>query len=251
MGSGSDNGRVRVLVVAAARLYRDGIAHALTAQDRFEVTGTAPAAPEAFAVLASGTPDVALVDLGLPGSLELVREMRRARPECQIVALSVPEAEKDIIACAEAGVAGLVPLEASLADLEALLDSVARGESLCSPRTVAALLRRVATLADRQDGAVGVGLTPRQCQIMELVERGLSNKEIAAELQIELPTVKNRVHNILERMRVGRRADAAAQFRRAAHTDPVGRHDARSDDNAVDDRPARPSLTSPRDADVL
>jgi DNA-binding NarL/FixJ family response regulator len=216
MGSGSDNGRVRVLVVAAARLYRDGIAQALTAQDRFEVAGTAPAATEAFAVLASTTADVALVDLGLPGSLELVREMRRARPDCKIVALSVPETEDDIIACAEAGVAGLVPLEASLDDLEAQLDSVARGETLCSPRTVAALLRRVATLADGHDGVGGVGLTRRQRQIMELVERGLSNKEIASELQIELPTVKNHVHNILEKMQVGRRSDAAARYRQAA-----------------------------------
>jgi two-component system nitrate/nitrite response regulator NarL len=216
LGSGSDNGRVRVLVVAAARLYREGIAEALSAQDRFEVTGTAPAASEAFDVLAATTADVALVDLGLPGSLELVRAMRRARPECQIVALSVPEAEDEIIACAEAGVAGLVPLDASLADLEALLDSVARGETLCSPRTVAALMRHVATLAaNGHDGAAGAGLTRRQRQIMELVERGLSNKEIASQLQIELPTVKNHVHNILEKMQVGRRSDAAAQFRRA------------------------------------
>jgi DNA-binding NarL/FixJ family response regulator len=78
---------------------------------------------------------------------------------------------------------------------------------------VAALLRRVATLADGHDGARGAGLTAREHEIMELVEQGLSNKEIASALRIELPTVKNHVHNILEKLRVTRRGEAAAKLR--------------------------------------
>jgi DNA-binding NarL/FixJ family response regulator len=216
VGSGPEGDRLRVLVVAAARLYREGIAQALAAQDRFEIAGTARAASEALEVLNAAAPDVALIDLGLPGSLEFVRAMRVVRPGCKIVALSVPDAEDDVIACAEAGVAGFVTLDGSLEDLEAMLDSVGRGETLCSPRMVAALLRRVATLSDGRGGVRGAGLTARERQIVELVERGLSNKEIARELMIEVPTVKNHVHNILEKMHVTRRSEAAARFRGVA-----------------------------------
>ena len=109
--------------------------------------------------------------------------------------------EEDVIGCAEAGVAGFVTLEGSLEDLEAILDSVGRGETLCSPRMVAraaatgchAVQRSRRSARHRPDRA-------RERQIVELVERGLSNKEIARELQIELPTVKNHVHHILEKM---------------------------------------------------
>jgi two-component system, NarL family, nitrate/nitrite response regulator NarL len=208
----SSGERVRVLVVAASRLYRDGIAQALAAS-RFEVTGTASTAAAALARVAATGPDVTLVDLGLPSSLQLVRAIRDARPQSQVVALSVPDAEEHVIACAEAGAAGFVTLDGSLDDLEAMLESVGRGETLCSPRMVAALFRRVASLADDRDGLGGARLTARERQILEHVARGRTNKEIATALQIELPTVKNHVHNILEKLHVTRRSDAAARFR--------------------------------------
>ena len=206
--------KTRVLVIAAARLYRDGIAQALGRREHFEVAGTARTAAEAIERLPATRPDVSLVDLALPGSLDLVRALRVVHPGGHVVALGVPEDEIEVIACAEAGVAGLVTLEGSLEDLEAMLESVGRGETLCSPRMAAALLRRVATLADGNGAESAATLTARERQVMQLLERGLSNKEIARELHIEPTTVKNHVHNILEKLHVRRRAEAAARFRR-------------------------------------
>ena len=143
-----------------------------------------------------------------------MRALRDARPDAHVVALGVPEDESEVIACAEAGAAGLVTLEGSLDDLEAMLESVGRGETLCSPRVAAALLRRVAALADDHAASGHARLTAREREIVQLVDRGLSNKEIARELQIELTTVKNHVHNILDKLHVRRRADAAARVRR-------------------------------------
>ena len=108
-----------------------------------------------------------------------------------------------------------------------LPDSVARGEMLCSPRLAATLLRRVATLARGTRRLGPVQLTPRELEIVELIDEGLSNKAIATRLSIELATVKNHVHNILEKLEVSSRAAAAARVRassgrRRARPEPRG-----------------------------
>jgi DNA-binding NarL/FixJ family response regulator len=211
--AGSAPDGIRVLIVSAVRLFRDGIAQALDHPPRFHVVGTARTSQEAIARLGAQAADVALIDLALPGGLLLVREARDIRAEVKVVVLSVPDAEPDVIACVEAGAAGFVTVEGSLDDLSAVLESVGRGETLCSPRMAAALLRRVNALAERRGGALCATLTARERQIIRLLEYGLSNKEIARELQIELPTVKNHVHNILGKLQVARRSDVAARFR--------------------------------------
>ena len=119
------------------------------------------------------------------------------------------------MACAEAGVAGFVTRDQSLADAVGVVESVTCGESACSPRTAAALLRRVAVLSgQRKPPEPPVGLTLRERQIAGLIARGRSNKEIARELSIEVSTVKNHVHHMLEKLGVAGRAEAAARVRR-------------------------------------
>jgi DNA-binding NarL/FixJ family response regulator len=83
----------------------------------------------------------------------------------------------------------------------------------CSPRAAAALLRHIAVLANERPDAVE--LTTRELQIVRLIERGLSNKEIGRQLCIELATVKNHVHNILAKLEVGSRREAVAHVRRS------------------------------------
>jgi DNA-binding NarL/FixJ family response regulator len=123
----------------------------------------------------------------------------------------VPETEHDVIPCAEAGVAACLPRETTLADLSATIERVAAGESNASPRVAAMLLRRIATLAERNSPEAN--LTAREEEILVLIDDGLSNKQIARRLSIELPTVKNHVHNILEKLHVHRRYEAAARMR--------------------------------------
>jgi DNA-binding NarL/FixJ family response regulator len=205
--------RVRVLIVAAARLYRDGIANALADRLRFEVVGLASTAQAAMETLHGIHPDVSLVDVGMPGSLPLVRAMRAGRPEVQVVTLSVPDAEAEVLACAEAGAAGFVTLDSSLDDLCAILLSVRRGDVLCSPWIAGALVRHVTALARGASDRRAPDLTPREREVMDLVEQGLSNKEIGRALHIELPTVKNHVHNILGKLHVSRRSEAVRRLR--------------------------------------
>ncbi|GJG89707.1 DNA-binding response regulator [Gemmatimonadetes bacterium T265] len=225
---------LRVLVAGDIRIYRDGIVAHLRSLGRFAVVATAASPDETVARGREFAPDVVVLDMAMPASLDVARELLRAAPGTKVVALTVPDVEHAIVACAEAGVAGYVPREGSLDDLVAATDRAVRGEVALSTAVAAGLFRRVAALAAALDmtGAAGVapgrgaggppaagrpaGLTPREREIVALIERGLSNKQIAAQLHIELATVKNHVHNVLEKLHVRRRGDAAARWQRPA-----------------------------------
>ena len=131
----------------------------------------------------------------------------------RVVAFAVPETEDDIIACAEAGVAACVTREASIDELVATIERVGSGESLCSPQVAAVLLRRVATLAAARSDEPAATLTSREREILDLIAEGLSNKQIGQVLCIQVPTVKNHVHNLLEKLEVHSRHEAAALLR--------------------------------------
>ena len=135
-------------------------------------------------------------------------------PDARVFAITVPNSESGVVACAELGVAGFVTTDASLTELVTALESVASGDLVCSPATAGALLRRVATLAHERprDDRLAL-LTGREREVVCLIAEGLSNKQIAHRLYIELATVRNHVHNILGKLGVHRRAEAAALIR--------------------------------------
>jgi len=206
---------IRVLIVADIRLYREGLAEILGKRAQLQVVGTANAGAAAAARAVELSPDVILVDQAMPDNILAIRSLRALLPSAKIVALGVPETEHDVIGCAEAGVSGYVSREGSLDDLVAVVESVGRGELLCSPRVAASLLRRVASRAGTLwDSAPADHLTAREAQIGQLIQGGLSNKEIASRLGIEVTTVKNHVHNLLEKLQVHRRAEAVARLQR-------------------------------------
>lgn len=146
-----------------------------------------------------------------PQAYGLARELACVAESTRIVVLGVPEDDYDVISCAELGVAGFVPREASAVELIAAIESAARGEVRCSPRIVGVLFRRIAALS-RERRAVGqqAELTAREAQIHELLGQGLSNKMISRKLGIELATVKNHVHSVLAKLGVRRRAQVAS-----------------------------------------
>jgi two-component system nitrate/nitrite response regulator NarL len=203
---------LRILIAGGTRFYIDGLALLLDRDRAFEIAGVARSAAELLACAAEVDADVVLVDLGLAASIETVRDVAGA----PVVVLAVSEHGPEILACAEAGGAGFVTRDSSYEELAATVRSAARGELLCSPRIAAALLGRVGALAAeaRAPVAASTPLTGRELEIVELLEQRLSNKQIAARLSIEVATVKNHVHNILEKLHVSRRADAVAHVRR-------------------------------------
>jgi len=201
----------RVLVAASVRLYREGVAAILGRHERIELVGTASSRDETVEKIRVLAPDVVVVDTAMPGSLEAVRTIVAAAPDTRVVAIAVPESEREVIARAEAGVAGYVTRDASIQELVQVVESAARDEAICSPRIAASLLRRVAALAAEQAPALAVRrLTSREREVVRLIDEGLSNKQIAGRLCIEPATVKNHVHNILEKLHVRRRSEVAA-----------------------------------------
>jgi two-component system nitrate/nitrite response regulator NarL len=205
-----------VFVLAEIRFYRDGLTDVLRRQPEMEIVGAAGGWEEAAPLLRLLRPEIVVVDMATTGGLELVGAIRALEPAPKVVALAVPDAEDEVLACAAAGVSGYVTRDDSLETMVAAIHSVARGELLCTPRMAAALFDRVRILTtDRTDPGTDE-LTPRECEVLGLIGDGLSNKAIARRLCIELPTVKNHVHNILEKLRVHRRADAVSRFRASA-----------------------------------
>jgi two-component system nitrate/nitrite response regulator NarL len=211
-------GRVTTLVIIAPiRLYREGLAALFADRNGFDVAATAVAREDGLAEVQRNKPDVVLVALGPGAGVPLVRELRATAPDVRIVVLGITDDDPEVLPLAEAGVAGYVTTDATGDESVLVVESVARGEMPCSPRLAATLLQRVATLAQerRAPGPLG-SLTARERQIVDLLGDGLSNKEIARGLQIEVTTVKNHVHHILEKLQVTRRTDAAAFVRRRA-----------------------------------
>src|SRR5207249_9871119 len=133
-------------------------------------------------------------DMAMPGSIDTLPLLRRASPGVKVVGLAVDQNESAILAAVEAGVAGYVLPQDSLSHLVLVIHGVARNEAVLSPRIVASLMQRVAHLAAHspQDPFVG-RLTMREHEIIALVAQGMTNKEIAQRLVIQVPTVKHHV----------------------------------------------------------
>jgi two-component system nitrate/nitrite response regulator NarL len=214
---------MRVFLISTVTLHREGLAEVLGRRDGIEVVGTAAdldAVPLTVAAAPGSERTIVVLDVAGHDAADVAPRVARS-PRAPVLAINVPARERDVIACAEAGVACCLTAEASIDDLIGAIASVARGEAPCSPWTTAVLLRQIATLARARRAPAGataperlpVQLTLRELEIVELVDRGLSNKEIARELCIELPTVKNHVHRILDKLGVRRRTDAAALVR--------------------------------------
>ncbi|MEU8234395.1 response regulator transcription factor [Actinoplanes sp. NPDC048967] len=205
---------MRVLVVDDVAVHRTALAECLGREPAIAAVLTAADSVAALRHLAAvARPSVVILNMATRGSLPILRRLGAAVP---VIALAVTEAEEEIIACAEAGAAGFLFREQPLIDLLALLESVARGETRYSPSVAATLLRHVGRLTvNRRSAAPAARLTPREREVLELIEQGLSNKQIARRLSIELRTAKNHVHHILEKYQVHRRADAAERYRRS------------------------------------
>jgi DNA-binding NarL/FixJ family response regulator len=202
-----------LLIVSDIRLYREGLAELLSRRDSLDVIGTATHPDEALQQACELDPAVVVIDQALPGSLMLTRALAQVRPDTRVVALGVPDSEESLLLFAEAGVSGYVPREGSVEDLVEAVECATRGELQCSPQLAGTLIRRLAWRAAVGGNVTANPLTARESEIVHLIDEGLSNKEIAVRLGIEVATVKNHVHNLLEKLRVHRRAEAAAQLR--------------------------------------
>ena len=202
---------IHAFLVSDVRLYREGVESALRRRETIDVIGTAGNVADAIDRVPALNPDVIIVDVAMRDSVAGIRALVAASPRSKIVAFAVDEQVADVPSFAEAGVAGYVPSDASIDDLAATIESVTRDEAPCSPRVGGALFKRVATLAATAAPVVyAPALSQREHEILSLIRHGLSNKDIARTLTIEVATVKNHVHSLLTKLNVSTRAEAAA-----------------------------------------
>lgn len=202
----------RVLLLSDVQIVRYGLDVVLRAARPQWIIATS--ATPADVIETPDAYDVVLLDMSMCDALECARELSMRR-HSRVVAFAAVDSDDALLAYVEAGIVGFVPREGSVADLMAAVEGALSGEARLSPRLTGTLMRRLAELR-----SVGVpemtssNLTRREREILRLIDEGLSNKQIAARLTIELATVKNHVHHILEKTHARRRGEAAALLRR-------------------------------------
>ena len=208
-----------ILIVDDCTLHRENLAAILVANGT-AIPSVAWDLPSLIRALDDTTPSIVVLNMGTRDSEMLLQAAREISPNVRVIVVGLSEDdESEIVACAEAGVAGYHLRTESLDDLLVLIRRVAAGESLCSPRVSAILLRRLSALASQHPPAAReLVLTAREAQILRMLEMGLSNRDIAARLCIAGHTVKNHVHNVLTKLGVRTRAEAAAFSRTSRYT---------------------------------
>jgi two-component system, NarL family, nitrate/nitrite response regulator NarL len=205
---------IRVLVADDNALFRDGMAQLLTAGDQIAVIGRAKDTAEVVRKASVLRPDVVLMDLTMPlgGGISATRQILAERPDQAICILTVSEQEHDLYAAIRAGARGYVLKTVSLAELSRAITVLATGGSVIAPRLAARLLRQFVTLSAAAPGSASeLGrLTVREREVLGLVTLGAQNKDIADRLAISPHTVKVHLHNLLDKLELRNRRQAAA-----------------------------------------
>ena len=208
---------IRVLVVSDVRFYRESLSKALPCRPGLTVIGTSLHWSNALLSVGELRPDIVLLDSTIPGGRDIVQQLSRDATDVKVIVIALAETPDDVLDWAEYGIAGYVARTSSLEHLFEVIEATARGELHCSPEIAASMLNRVGRMSSRgAHGPRSTGknlLTCRECEIVEFVAQGLSNKAIARKLGIRPATAKNHVHNILRKLQVQRRGQAAAVIR--------------------------------------
>jgi DNA-binding NarL/FixJ family response regulator len=207
---------VRAFLIGSVKAYRESLARSL-GQAGIEVVGVAGDSVSALPCIGELEPDIVVLETLGTQQRWAVMGLKAAAPQARVVAFGVPDHPADAVALVEAGASGYVTSDQSVEDAAQVLRSVAQGEFPCSGRVAAILADRVSELATPSAAAdlSAARLTSRELEIASLIAAGLSNKEIATMLSIELSTVKNHVHSILAKLGVTRRSEVAD---RVAHS---------------------------------
>ena len=210
-GAGSpDGGRPRVFIVDDHGLFRSGVRSELG--DQVEVVGEAEDVEPAIEQIARLRPDVVLLDVHLPGGGGhlVVTAIKAAHPQVRFLALSASDAPEDVIAVIRAGARGYVTKTISGADLVDAVRRVAVGDTVFSPRLAGFVLDAFAAAGPEGGGRLSFDpeldqLTPREREVLRLIARGYTYREIARELYISVKTVESHVSSVLRKLQLSTR----------------------------------------------
>lgn len=199
--------RIRVLIVDDHELFRRGVASLLTEREDMEVVGEASNGAEAIERARELMPDVVLMDIKMPemDGLAATKQLKTEMPYVRIMMLTVSETDEDLFEAIKAGASGYLLKNVDPEALVASVSQVQRGEVPIAPTMAAKILRELTAPSETSLQA----LTARERQVLELLAGGLANKEIAFTLKISENTVKNHLRNILEKLHLQNRVQAA------------------------------------------
>lgn len=198
---------IRVVVADDHPLFREGVINSLRSMPDILVVGQASDADEAVRLVREELPDLALLDVTMPGGgIEAARKIAAACPATRIVMLTVSEDEDDLLAAMKAGASGYVLKGVSARELAGVVRSVSAGEVYVAPSLAFGLLREMSRPRASDPLAE---LSGRERQVLELVANGLSNQEIGQKLGLAEKTIKHYMTNILTKLQVRSRVEAA------------------------------------------
>lgn len=198
-------------------MMREGTAALLESDGRIEVVALAANGREAIERAIATRPDVILLDLNMPklGGIEACAVLRSRLPDAYVLILTVSEKEHDLYAAMRVGAAGYLLKDMPASELIETVLETGKGEPRIAPQMAALMLSDFERPGGRLDRSLPTALTPREQQVLRLVARGATNREIAAELHISGPTVKTHVSHVLDKLHVRNRAEAAAYAARS------------------------------------
>jgi len=218
--------RIRVLLADDHDLFRQGVRRLLEGAADVEVIGEARTGEEAVRLVEDLIPDIVLLDITMPGlsGIDAARLIKTASPRTGLIMLTVHADEEFLFEAIKAGAMGYLLKDASPDELVRAIRLIYGGEGLLAPSMAAKVMREFARTRDAKELAGVLNpLTPREIEILQHVAEGLANKEIAHKLSISERTVKNHLSNIMEKLHVNSRTQAAVYALRSGLVPPPPR----------------------------
>jgi two-component system, NarL family, nitrate/nitrite response regulator NarL len=207
---------MNIIVLTPVRLLGDGLSACFSSRPDMCALAVVSDLASLRDTLATTEAHVVLIDVTQGIDLFDVRAIAAEWSEVPLVALGLTEQRQEVIRCGRAGFAGYVTREASIDSLCRTLSEIVEGRLACPPEIAGGLLRALFRRDPRSDEAdLDLALTRRESEVLELLGRGFSNKEIGCELCLSVATVKHHVHHILEKLKLPRRAQAMRRVRDA------------------------------------
>ena len=216
---------IRVVLVDDQQLFRKGVRALLEEEGGFEIVGEAGDGAQGLQIVLATRPDVVLMDVQMPvcTGVEATRNIKAQRPDTRVIVLTVSDADDDLFEAIKAGADGYLLKDLKPEELFRMIKGVLEGETPISPPVASKLLGEFRKRPWRETAqTAGSELTQREKEVLQLVASGQSNAEIAARLYIEEGTVKNHLHNILEKLHLQNRVQAAAFAVREGLVQPPG-----------------------------
>jgi len=202
----------RVILVDDHDLFRTGLRN-LLADQGVDVVGEAQTGAEALGLVRDLAPDVVVMDLNMPGmnGVEATRQINVLAPLTRVLVLTISDQDADVLDAILAGASGYLLKDSSIQDLLQGIRSAAVGEALISPHIAAKVLQRVRATSTSPEIAdtIRAELSDREIEVLKLIANGTDNAQIAAELHISPKTVKNHISNILMKLQIDNRIQAA------------------------------------------